>query len=313
MRSLDPPGRLIDIGGRRLHLHCMGSGSPTVVLDAALGASSISWALVQPEVAAFTQVCSYDRAGFGWSDAGPLPRTAGRVADELHVLLQRTGLHPPFVLVGHSFGGLVVRIFTQRHRDEVGGLVLVDPADPAGWIQPSEVNQVKIARGTRLCRYGGRAARLGLARLVAALAASGRIQAARKLVRGISGGGLAPADEDILAPMWKLPSEVRQPLWRFWTEPKFFEALGSQIESICLSAVEAQTADREGYADLPLVTISASTSSDTWRQRQDALASLSSRGRHIVASNSGHWVPIDEPKTVVSAIAQVVSMARQGH
>src|SRR5215470_15533903 len=101
-----PPGQLVSVGSHRLHIRCDGNGSPPVIFDAALGGSSLSWSLVQPAVASFTRACSYDRAGFGWSDAGPLPRTAGRIADEWRTLLERTGVAPPFLPVGHSFGGL---------------------------------------------------------------------------------------------------------------------------------------------------------------------------------------------------------------
>src|SRR5436189_6420315 len=124
------PGRFFDMGGVRLHLNWQGKGSPVVVFDSALCGSSLSWALLQPEIAAMTRACSYDRAGFGWSDAGPMPRTAGRIADELDVLLRRAGEVPPYVLVGHSFGALVMRVFAARHRADVAGLVLIEPAFP---------------------------------------------------------------------------------------------------------------------------------------------------------------------------------------
>src|SRR6476660_6944784 len=123
-----PPGKLVDVGGFSLHIHCAGEGSPSIVLDAALGASSVSWCLVQPELAKLSRVCTYDRAGFGWSDGGPMLRTAGRIADELRTLLDRAGVPPPFLPVGHSFGGLVALIFAHRFRSEMVGMVLVDPA-----------------------------------------------------------------------------------------------------------------------------------------------------------------------------------------
>ena len=127
----------MDVGGFRLHLHCAGEGSPTIVLDAALGASSLSWSLVQPELARLSRVCSYDRGGFGWSDPGPMPRTAYRIAEELHTLLERARVPPPYVLVGHSFGGLVALIFTRRFRSVTSGLVLVDPAHAEDWVTPA--------------------------------------------------------------------------------------------------------------------------------------------------------------------------------
>jgi pimeloyl-ACP methyl ester carboxylesterase len=301
-----PPGALVDIGGHRLHLNCSGAGSPTVVLDSALGGSSMSWSLVQPALARITRVCSYDRAGFGWSDAGPFPRTAGRIADELRRLLARAAVEPPFVLVGHSFGGLVVRVFTARHPRDVAGLVLVDPAHPEDWVQPAPKEQIKINRGVRLCRQGSRAARLGVAGAVSALVGIGALAPARALVGLISRGGLSREDEGILAPIWRLPPEARRPLKQFWTQEKFFEALGSQIGSICESAAETLGADARGYADLRLVTISSTDPGEYRLRQQEALARLSTRGRHIIASNSGHWVPLDEPQIVIDVVSGLV-------
>ena len=103
-----------------------GSGAPVVVIDAALGMHSLHWAGVQKEAARTTTVCTYDRAGYGWSDGASWPRTSRRIADELHLLLDRAGLPPPYVLVGHSLGGLNVRVFAHDHRDLVAGMVLVD-------------------------------------------------------------------------------------------------------------------------------------------------------------------------------------------
>jgi pimeloyl-ACP methyl ester carboxylesterase len=303
------PGRLVDVGGFRLHLNCSGEGTPAVVLDAALGGSSISWTLVQPEIARLTRVCSYDRAGFGWSDAGPMPRTAVRIADELRLLLDRGGVPPPYLLAGHSFGGLVMRIFAHRYRTEVTGLVLVDPAHPEDWVRPAPKEQVRIDRGVRLCRQGAVAARLGVARVVAALVGAGALTPARGLVRMFSRGSLSREDEGILAPVRKLPPEARRPLRHFWTQPKFFEALGSQIESICTSSAETLEAGADGYGDLPLVTISSTNPSEYRIRKQEALARLSTRGRHIIASSSGHWIPLEQPEMIVGAIAGMLSDA----
>jgi len=272
----------------------------------------MSWSLVQPALARITRVCSYDRAGFGWSDAGPFPRTAGRIADELRRLLARAAVEPPFVLVGHSFGGLVVRVFTARHPRDVAGLVLVDPAHPEDWVQPAPKEQIKIDRGVRLCRQGSRAARLGVAGAVSALVGIGALAPARALVGLISRGGLSREDEGILAPIWRLPPEARRPLKQFWTQEKFFEALGSQIGSICESAAETLGADARGYADLRLVTISSTDPGEYRLRQQEALARLSTRGRHIIASNSGHWVPLDEPQIVIDVVSGLVRDLRGG-
>jgi len=307
-----PPGVLVNIGGHRLHLNCSGEGSPTIVLDAALGGSSLSWSLVQPAVSRQTRTCSYDRAGFGWSDAGPMPRTAARLAHELRVLLERAGIPAPFVLVGHSFGGLVMRTFASRYRTDVAGLVLVDPAHPEDWVDPAPKEQIKIDRGVRLCRHGATAARLGLARAVSVLVGLGAFGIARGLVKVVSRGGLSREDEGILAPVWKLPPGARRPLRHFWTEVKFFEALGSQIESICQSAADTLEAGDGGYGDLPLITISSTDPGDYRFRQQEALAALSTRGRHIIAPNSGHWIPLDQPEMVIEAITGLVTDLRAG-
>jgi len=304
--AIRPPGKLVDLGGFRLHLHCTGAGSPSIVLDAALGASSLSWSLVQPELAKLSRVCSYDRAGFGWSDAGPMPRTAGRIADELRTLLDRGGVPPPFLLVGHSFGGLVVQIFAQRFRSDTAGMVLVDPAHAEDWVRPAPKEQVLIERGVRLCRYGVIAARIGLARLVTVLVRSGRLTIARGLVKAASRGALSKQDEAILAPVWKLPPDVRAPLANVWSKPRFFQALGSQIGSISVSAAQVLEATSGGFGDLPLITISSTNPGDYRVRQQDALAARSTRGRHIKASNSGHWIPLDQPEVVIDAVKEIL-------
>ena len=312
MKREPPPGRLVDVGGHRLHLVRAGHGSPAVIFDAALGASSISWSFVLQEVARGTEACAYDSAGMGWSDAGTLPRTAGRIEHELHQLLARREVRPPYVLVGHSFGGLVARLFAARRREDTAGLVLIEPAQPEDWAVPGESERRRIDRGVRLCRYGATAARLGIARVVAALAGAGALAPAWALTAVVSRGTLRREDESILAPVWKLPPEVRRPLRRHWTQPRFFESLGSQIGSICESAAEVAREGSGVRPDLPLVTISSAGASERRLQSDAALARLSSHGRHVVSITGGHWVPLDDPRTIVEAILSVVEEIRAG-
>ena len=130
---LSPPGRLIDIGGYRLHLDCQGTGSPTVILEAGLGDPASSWSAVQPALSRSARVCSYDRAGLGYSDAGPLPRDPIQETGELHTLLERAAIAPPYVLVGHSYGGDLTRLYASRFPKGVVGLVLVEAANQDQW------------------------------------------------------------------------------------------------------------------------------------------------------------------------------------
>src|SRR5262245_7641940 len=306
-----PPGRLVDVGTHNLHLRCSGAGQPAVVFDSALGGSSLSWTLVYPAVAALTQACVYDRAGFGWSEAGPLPRTAGRIADELEELLVSAAVPGPYVLVGHSYGGLVMRLFASGHPTRTAGLVLIEPAIPEEWANPSQEQRALIGRGVQLCEYGAWAAQRGLAGFVSALVSLGTLGAARALVGAISRGGIGRQEEAILAPIWKLPPDARRPLKQMWTQRRFFDALGSQIETISESARELMNEATEGYDGLPLTVVTSDTASEQRHQADSALARSSSRGRHVIAPLSGHWIPLDAPQTVIEAIGAVVREARR--
>ena len=133
-----PPGKLIDLGTHRLHVLESGRDGPTVVLEAGLMSTVLSWSTLQGELARKYRVVSYDKAGLGWSDEGPMPRTADCIVDELHSLLGRASIPPPYILVGHSFGGLTVPLFAARYPDETAGVVLVDPVAPVEWNPPSE-------------------------------------------------------------------------------------------------------------------------------------------------------------------------------
>ena len=133
-RRFPPPGQMVDVGGHRLHICCTGRGGPTVVMDSGFPGTSLSWTFVQPEVAKFTSACSYDRAGLGWSDAGPMPRTSRQIVEELHALLLNARADEPYVLVGHSFGTFTVRLYASSYPAEVAGIVLLDPIHPSDWL-----------------------------------------------------------------------------------------------------------------------------------------------------------------------------------
>src|SRR5215212_7811162 len=143
-----PPGRMVDVGGRRLHIACSGEGSPTVVFESGLANMSADWGNVLPQVAATTRACAYDRGGIAWSDDGPLPRDPRQIATELHMLLEKAGVDGPYVLAGQSFGGLYARMFADRYPDEVAGMVLVDASHPDMWVRlPAEVTAGLVPDG----------------------------------------------------------------------------------------------------------------------------------------------------------------------
>jgi pimeloyl-ACP methyl ester carboxylesterase len=160
-RTYSPPGQLYTVNSHQLHLVCMGEGSPTVILEAGGGHFSATWARVQPMIAQSTQVCAYDRAGYGWSEPGPEPRDAERITAELHALLELAGIDPPYVLVGHSLGGIYVRVYNARYPGEVAGMALVDATHPDNWVRRGESIQALQAAATMSTVL----ARVGLMRL----------------------------------------------------------------------------------------------------------------------------------------------------
>lgn len=294
-RKFSPLGRMVGVGGRRLHIHCTGKGSPTVVLDAGLPGSCLSWTFVQPEVAKFTRVCSYDRAGLGWSDPGPEPRTAQRIVEELHQLLTNAGIQGPYVLVGHSFGGLTVRLYAATYPDEVAAMVLVDPLPPSEWLHLTERQTRNIAAGVRMARRAALGARLGLLRLYLSLVSSGMIK--------------AKAQGDWVGSFKKLPAELLPVVRAFWSQPKPYQALADQVAALAESAVQVAAAG--AYGEVPVVILSASNTSLARRTEQEATARLSTNGKHLVAAKSGHWVQLDQPELVIEAIQEVVESARR--
>src|SRR5580700_8175433 len=182
-KRFPPPGRLIDIGTHRLHLFESGRHGPTVVLEAGLMSTVLSWTDLQRHLSQSFRVVSYDRAGLGWSDAGPMPRTSDRIVDELHALLRRAGVPPPYILVGHSFGGLTMPLFAARYAQETAGVVLVDPVAPAEWNPPSEQDRKRAEIGATISRRAALLCRIGLIRFVVFLLTSGETKFAGRLVR----------------------------------------------------------------------------------------------------------------------------------
>jgi pimeloyl-ACP methyl ester carboxylesterase len=267
-----PPGRLVDIGGYRLHLWCAGIGSPAVILETGLGGSSFGWGLVQPEVARFTMVCSYDRAGMGYSDPGPFPRTMRRVASELAALVDRAGIRAPLILVGASIGGLAVRVFASERSEKVAGLVLVDASH--------EDQQMEMP---------------GVAPFVPVLSSLGVFR-----LLGISFG----PPPDALAP--SVQGYARATSFR----TSAYRATADEGIHLRESAAEV-TASRRHTLAVPVVVITAGRGSDReWRDLQRDQVTLSQQGCQTIADQSGHGIALGQPSVVVAAIRAIVEKAR---
>ncbi len=304
-RRFPPPGQLIDVGGYRLHAVCRGRGTPTAVLESAIGASSLSWARVQPAVARFTSVCAYDRAGLAWSDASMVPRTFARIVDELHAFLTNQECAAPYVMVGHSFGVFVCLTYAARHPQQVAGLVLVDP--PSEWMHMDR-RQVRMLRGAvQLSRVGGLLARMGIVRACLALLTGGAPAAPRYFVK-VFGPTAARTLERLVGEVRKLPPEIHPVVQALWCQPKCFQAMADHLR--VLQEATATAAAVRSLGDAPVIVISSADQTPDVTASHQALAAMSSHGRVVFASKSGHWVPYDEPELIVEAIREVVEIFR---
>ena len=304
-----PPGRLFDLGTHRLHMLEAGQGSATIVLEAGLMSTLLSWSEIQRALAQSYRVVSYDRAGLGWSDLGPLPRTADRVVEELHTLLERAAILPPYLLVGHSFGGLTMPLFAARYPQETAGMVLVDPVVPAEWNPPSPQDRKRVEIGSTVSRRAALLCRFGVIRFVVFLLTSGARKLAGRLVRLISRE--APAESgSVSSPwFWNLPAEERTMAAVFWVQEKFCRTIASQLENLPRSAV--RVAELGDFCSKPVVILSAKSTPENRRAEHEAIARRLPRGRHVLAERSGHWIMQDQPELVLGAIHEVARSVLQ--
>jgi pimeloyl-ACP methyl ester carboxylesterase len=306
-RRFPAPGRLIDIGPCRLHFNEQGVGSPIVVLESGIAASSLSWALVQPRVAEFTRVCSYDRAGLSWSDNCPAPRTLHQIVSELTSLLSHANLSGPYILVGHSFGGAVIRAFANVQPANIAALIFVDPVSLEYWAKSGPSKERRLRLAARLSRRGALLARIGVVRVaLTALAAGGR--RFPKLIARISAGRGTDVIMRLVGEIQKLPKELWPILRVHWSRPKCFRAMAAYLEALPESARAAILMPIP--PEIPFIVLSASSASDAELQERDSWVQQSQCGRHIRIEKSGHWLQLERPDVVVAAIQELVGLAR---
>jgi len=302
-----PPGKLVDLGGHRLHLYCTGSGGPTVIVENGLGDFSIDWALVQSRVAHFTRICTYDRAGYAWSDPGPKPRTFAQINLELHDALAKLGEHGPFILVGHSYGGPVIRNFAATYPNDVAGMVLVDAAH----------------EGLRVGIGGGKTIRLGDGAKGTTIPAPHEETSAsdKPTVRAED----LPDEFKTLDPAYKvLPAEEQK--MHLWAQllPGVYDAENSESQwsdeffAKWLAAPQAGTLGsiplvvlsraeggyKDGDADIPAAQLEKER-----KEGQAKLVLLSTNSKQEIV-NSGHNMNLEAPGDVSNAIREVVEAVR---
>jgi pimeloyl-ACP methyl ester carboxylesterase len=275
-----PSGRLVDVGGHRLHIDCRGAGGPTVLIDTGVGDVALTWRSVQDRLASHTKTCVYDRAGYGYSEPGPLPRTTSRIVDELHALVTTARLTPPFILVGHSFGGYNVRYYASRFPDEVAGLVLVDAA------HPNQHAAFPVYQSARHCLMSPNA----------------RCQ---RLVRPV-----IPEN---------LPDSTQTTLFMLLASAKHRATYLNELRSFEASAREVLSARALPNIPIIVVsrgrhmwpeTPEGYTKEALWQGMQSDLESLSRRSTQIVDPQSGHMMHLDNPNLVAKVAFSAVITAR---
>jgi pimeloyl-ACP methyl ester carboxylesterase len=277
-KAYPPPGQMVDVGGYRMHINCTGSGSPTVVIESGWGDMSAAWGWVQPEVAKTTRVCTYDRAGMGWSEASPQPRAAREYAKELHTLLGKANEPGPYVLVGHSMGGFTVIVYAHDYPADVAGMVLIDaqalPKSDGATPQPAPqpgVTSVPVLL-----------ARIGMTRVLA-----------------------GP-----LGSILNLPEGDKQAYTALTVTPRSTQALLDEGRGMSEGGAQARAVTTLGA--LPLIVLSRGKDQDAdWAASQAGYLRLSTNSQQFFAEHSGHRIMIEQPEAAVAAIVKMVDQVRK--
>ena len=302
-----PPGQRVDVGGYSLHIYCTGEEvGPTVVVDTGMGDFSTSWQGIQPEVSKSTRICTYDRAGYGWSDSSPQPRTATQMANELHQLLVNANVAPPYILVGHSLGGLTVRVFASQYPDEVAGMILVDAGheDMLERLPPEYLRLNKQQES-----------------YFSVLGFMSRFGVLRWLGSSSKGADITPPQ------VAKMPKEFQPFYLMMLSHPSFFDTALAELRA--LPETTAQVRATGSLGDLPLIVLSADSIDDAvlksiglgddfpaaqlqqaFHELQAELAALSTNSMHVFVKNSTHAIPLDKPDVVIKSILDMVEVVR---
>lgn len=287
-RNFPPPGQLVDMDGYRLHLYCLGEGAPTVILDSANQGTVSNWIWIQPELAKTTRVCAYDRVGQGWSDLSPEPQDTQQNAQALHTLLAKAGVPGPYVMVGHSFGGLFVRMFAELYPSEVAGMVLIEATLPDGLKTLGQPDVMPNAPNATMMDATPIISRLGILRLL----------------------DFPPTDPD-------LPERQRQELKAYLASPKWAEAIKQQYHLFPTLLAQVRPLYGAGsLGDMPLAVVLGGKGDggvEAWRELFERQAALSTNGMIFDIEDATHVSLVDRQEhaeQTLKVIANVVEAAR---
>jgi pimeloyl-ACP methyl ester carboxylesterase len=298
-KRFPPPGRMVAIGDAKLHVDDSGSGSPVVIFEAGIAATSLSWKLVQPAVARFARTVTYDRAGLGWSEIASKPRTVWVLVDELRRAI--ANIAGPRILVAHSFGALIAIAYAARYPTEVSALVLVDPVGIAEWAAPSPAHRRTLARGIFLSQCGAVLARLGIVRLALDLLSQGARRAPQLIARASSGPSGAAFTERMVGEIRKLPREIWPMIQAHWCDPKCFDTMTRYLRTLLENAASVL----ETRLDVPVTILSAGNASSAQRADHLRVSRITPHGRLDFVEESGHWLQLDRPDLVIRAVEEM--------
>ena len=297
------PGVRVEVpGGAKLHLYSRGdTTNPTVVFEAGISGSCLSWATVQPLAAEFARAVSYDRAGLGWSGGRLTPRIVPNMVAELAAALDAAKVATPYVLVGHSFGGLLVQAFAHTYPDRVAAVVLVDPVTQTGWANASELQMRRLQTGAHLSRRGALLARFGVVRMALSLLVLGGTRIPKLLARASAGQGNSVV-ERLIQEVRKLPPEAQPIVGAHWSKARSFTAMAAHLE--CLPESARLALGMPMPANIPLVVLSAATATEAELAEREAWVAANANGRHIKVDGTGHWLQLERPELVAGVIRE---------
>ena len=299
-----PLGRLVDIGqGRQLFMMEMGDGDgPSVIFESGIGATSQNWAKIQHSVSAFAHTVSYDRLGLGWSTPAVSDRIPSKVVEELRAMLRAADIVPPYLLVGHSFGGLVVRYFAAEYPDEVVGALLVDAMRTDEWPPVDESQRRVLDRGIQLLKWGVPIAYSGLARLttMSFFHRSGRFT---KLFTRATGGHNVL--DRVTSELNKMPAAVWPIVAAHWSNPAYFRGMTAHIQGVPGTVIEMLNA--KPVVGVPVVLL---TPGHPKAISEVDLRKIGPDAEQLIAQNSGHWIHLDEPELVIEQIREMIASVR---
>ena len=278
-----------------------------MIFESGITASSLNWRAIQNEVARFARACAYDRAWFGWSDPARTPRVLSLLVDELHSLLEAAKIPAPYILVGHSFGGLLVQAYAVAHPKEVAALVLIDPLPATEWLRLSKEQSRLLRWGVTLSRRGALLARLGVVRFSLAML-SGGARTLPKLAARLTSGRAESTLSRLVGEVQKMPAEVWPIVQAHWCRPQGFLGMAEYFKA--LPASSAQAAALGDLPKIPVSILSAANSTSSQLADRDLIARRAPRGKHILVKNSGHWIHLDQPQAVIAAIREIVEIVR---